>query len=340
MTSTVGPERHSPGEFGGLNSLTMTSAISVNRYTADQKPVWDKFIAQSKNGLFLFQRDYMDYHADRFPDYSLLFLNDEGNLLAVMPATAKDSVLFSHAGLTFGGIVSDARMKTVLMLEILDALKASLKTAGIGKLVYKVIPHIYHQIPAEEDLYALYRHDAKLIRRDLSSTIDMNEKLSFSKGRKYEIKQAQKHGVKVVESSDFESFMAIEEQVLGERHDCKPVHTASEMQLLAKRFPNNIKLFAAHREDQMLAGVVMYESRNVAHAQYIAANEEGKKVGALDLVLSFLINDYYATKKYFDFGISTENDGLELNVGLVANKQSFGARAVVHDFYELEIDAH
>jgi hypothetical protein len=316
----------------------MTSAITVNRYTAGQKSAWDKFISQSKNGMFLFQRDYMDYHADRFPDHSLMFFNKDETLLAVMPATVKDSLLSSHAGLTFGGLVSDARMKTALMLEVFEALKVFLKTAAIQQLVYKAIPHIYHQLPAEEDLYALYRHGARLFRRDVSSTIYLKEKLSFSRGRKYEIKQAQKYGLEVIQSEDFKSFMAIEEQVLSEKHDSKPVHTATELQLLAERFPENIKLFAAHRKEEMLAGVVIYESRNVAHAQYIAASDEGKKIGAADLILGFLINDYYATKKYFDFGISTENDGRELNVGLIANKQSFGGRAVVHDFYELEID--
>lgn len=315
----------------------MTSAIRVDRYTSGEKPVWDKFIAQSKNGLFLFYRDYMDYHADRFPDYSLMFFNDEQTLFAVMPATLKDSVLSSHAGLTFGGIVSDTHMKTPLMLEIFDALKAFLKTAGIRQLVYKAIPHIYHQLPAEEDLYALYRQGATLFRRDVSSTIEMKEKLSFSKGRKYEIKQAQKLGLEVRQSNDFQKFMPIEEQVLKDKHDQKPVHTAAELELLASRFPLNIKLFGAYRKDELLAGVVVYESRNVAHAQYIAANDEGKRSGALDLILGYLINDHYSGKKYFDFGISTENDGYELNVGLIENKQSFGGRAIVHDFYELSL---
>jgi hypothetical protein len=313
----------------------MTSAIRIVRYTANQKPVWDKFIAQAKNGLFLFHRDYMDYHADRFTDHSLMFFNQDETLLALMPATVKDGTLSSHAGLTFGGIVSDTRMKTQLMLEIFDALIPYLKTAGTERLVYKAIPHIYHRIPAEEDLYALFRHKARLVRRDVSSTIDMQEKLPFSKGRKYEIKQAQKLGLEVRQSNDFQKFMPIEEQLLRDKHDQKPVHTAAELDLLASRFPLNIKLFAAYRQGEMLAGVIVYESHNVAHAQYIAASDEGKRSGALDLILGYLINDHYSGKKYFDFGISTENDGYELNAGLIENKQSFGGRAIVYDFYEL-----
>lgn len=311
--------------------------IKILDYDTGQKAHWDTFIAQSKNGTFLFYRDYLEYHADRFTDSSLLFFSENETLVAVMPAAVKGSTLSTHAGLTFGGVISDARMKLPLMLEIFDALKRYAKDKGIERIIYKAIPHIYHQVPAEEDLYALYRHNASLTRRDVSSAIDMKEKLSFSKGRKYEIKQAQKHGLEVRRSDDFKTFMTIEEQVLREKHDSKPVHTAAELELLAGRFPENIKLFAAYREDEMLAGVVVYDSRTVAHAQYIAANDEGKRMGALDLILGYLINDYYSGKKYFDFGISTENDGRELNVGLIKNKQSFGGRAIVYDFYELSL---
>ena len=315
----------------------MTSITRVARYEASHKSVWDNFIGQAKNGTFLFYRDYMEYHSARFPDFSLLFFDADDTLSAVMPATAIGSTLSSHAGLTFGGIISDTRMKTPRMLEVFDALKAHVKEAAMERLIYKAIPHIYHLLPAEEDLYALFRHNARLLRRDLSSTIDLREKLAFSKGRRYEIKQARKHGLEVKQSNDYQSFMAIEEHVLSTKYDSKPVHTAEEMQLLAERFPDNIKLFVAARDDMTLAGVVIYESRTVAHAQYIAANDEGKKSGALDLVLSYLINEYYSDKKYFDFGISTENDGRDLNIGLIENKQSFGARAVVYDFYEVDL---
>jgi Acetyltransferase (GNAT) domain len=311
--------------------------ISFVKYKPQRQHQWDDFVSRSKNGTFLFYREYMDYHADRFPDSSLMIIDEQENLLALLPATAQADTLSSHAGLTFGGLVTDSRMKAALMLEVFDALKSHLRTAGFKRLLYKVIPHIYHVIPAEEDLYALFRHDARLVRRDISSTIYLSEKLPLSKGRKYEIKQAGKHGLEVKPTDDFESFMAIEEKVLGEKYDSRPVHSAAELKLLATRFPEHIKLFAAYRAEQMLAGVVVYETSAVAHAQYIAASDEGKSTGALDLILAYLINDFYSCKKYFDFGISTEKQGRELNVGLIDNKQSFGGRAIVHDFYELEI---
>jgi hypothetical protein len=310
--------------------------IRAVKYTSEHKPLWDKFIAESKNGTFLFYRDYMDYHADRFPDSSILFLDDANVLFGVLPATSEDDRMSSHGGLTFGGIISNNRMKMTLMLDVFSALKEHLAATGIRTLLYKAIPHIYHTLPAEEDLYALFRNNASLIRRDVSSAIDMNERLPFSKGRRYEIKQALKNCIAVRQSEDYDRFMAIEAGVLESKYNLRPAHTAAELELLAGRFPENIKLFAAYRANEMLAGVVIYESSRVLHAQYIAATDEGKKTGAPDLVLNYLINEY-CTRRYFDFGVSTEDDGRYLNTGLIENKQSFGARAIVHDFYRLDI---
>ncbi|HJR05813.1 MAG TPA: GNAT family N-acetyltransferase [Pyrinomonadaceae bacterium] len=314
----------------------MSQQLQVFKYDAGRKRVWDDFVARAKNGVFLFQRDYMEYHADRFTDASLLVFDESGRLVALLPASVRGDVVSSHGGLTFGGFITDERMKAALMLEVFDAARAHLREQGITKLIYKAIPHIYHRVPAEEDLYALYRAGARLFRRDISSTVLMSERLPFSKGRKYSVKQAQKRGLRVEQSFDFQTFMAMEADLLGEKYGARPVHTAAEIELLAARFPDNIKLFAAFDGAQMLAGVVVYESSEVAHAQYISASDEGKQSGALDLIISYLINEYYAHKKYFDFGISTEDEGRYLNTGLIENKQGFGGRAIVYDFYEVE----
>ena len=310
--------------------------IQVKLYQASDQITWNRFVAEAKNGHFLFHRDYMEYHADRFQDSSLMFYR-EADLVALMPANREGDTLVSHGGLTYGGIISDARMRTPLMIEVFEAIKRDLPGWGIKRIIYKAIPHIYHSVPAEEDLYALFYHHAQLVRRDVSSTIDKRARVAFSKGRRWGVKQAQKNGLVAQESQDFATFLQIEEHTLVTRHGVKPVHTATELQKLAQRFPAHIKLFAAYRDKTMLGGVVMYVSENVAHAQYVSANDEGKKSGALDLILAWLINERYADKRYFDFGISTEAQGRYLNVGLINNKEGFGSRATVYDFYELNL---
>ena len=310
--------------------------IEIVSYSEDKKLLWDEFVTNSKNGTFLFYRNYMEYHADRFTDQSIMFYDDK-RLIAIMPANIRDNILYSHSGLTFGGVISDKKMTTPLMLETFNALKEYLRKQGFIKIVYKEIPHIYHIVPAEEDLYALFYHNARLIKRDVSSTIFMSRRQAYSKGRKWSVKKSKKNGLEVKRSYGFKNFMVIEEENLRKKYGVMPTHTADEISLLANRFPENIKLFTAHKDDVMVAGVTIYESENVAHAQYIAATDEGKKLFATDFLFDFLINEYFIEKNYFDFGISTEQEGRFLNEGLITFKEEFGARAVVYDTYELEV---
>lgn len=213
-----------------------------------------------------------------------MFHDERGRLIGLLPATLHDGVLSSHAGLSFGGVISGRGMRAGLMLELFSAMCARLCEQGIREFVYKPVPHIYHELPAEEDLYALFRCGARLIRRDVSATIGRHQRLPLSRGRAHAQSQAGKSGLVVEPSTDFNGFMAIQEEVLRTRHNARPTHNSAELALLAGRFPHNIRLFVVHRGIAMLGGVVIYETARVAHTQYIDASEEGRRLGALDLI--------------------------------------------------------
>jgi hypothetical protein len=276
----------------------------------------------------------MEYHSEKYIDFSLMFY-DNDKLIALMPANMVDDVICSHGGLTFGGIISDSKMRVGKMLNNFECLNKYLKEHGIAKLIYKAIPYIYASLPSEEDLFALKYFNATLFRRDVSSAIDLKNMIAFSKGKKWGTNIAKKCKLRVEQNTDFNKFMEILENNLSKRYGVKPTHTAEEISLLAQRFPENIKLFASYCNNTMQAGTIIYESSRVAHTQYIASTDEGKEIGASEILFDFLINSYYLHKTYFDFGISTENDGHYLNEGLIESKENYGARAVVHDFYEL-----
>ena len=311
--------------------------MKVIQYTANHAKRWDEFVKNTKNNHFFFQRDYMEYHRDRFEDHSLLVVDENEKLIAVLPANIKDGILYSHQGLTFGGFLIDDKMRTETMLEIFESLKIFSNQAGIKKIIYKCIPYIYHIKPSEEDRYALFRNHAKLIRRDVSSTVNLTEQIRYSKGRKWTVNKAKKENIKIIESDDYKSFWTLLSNVLESKHKAKPVHSLDEMTLLADKFPKNIKLYLAEKDGIVIAGALLYENKHIVHTQYLANSETGRATGALDLLIDHLIKEVYNDKKYFDFGISNEDDGNYLNTGLISQKEGFGARAVVHDFYELEI---
>lgn len=311
--------------------------ITVEKYSWASKANWDDFVKACKNNHFMFYRDYMEYHSDRFEDSSLIFRAEDGTICGLLPANINKDVLYSHQGLTFGGLLLSKKSTTRMVCDIFEALLRYSESSKIKKLVYKPIPYIYALTPAQEDLYALTTSQAKLIRRDVSSSIDLRLPVKYSKGRKWAVNKAKKEGVEVVESSDYSSFWQLLERVLKSHHDAKPAHTLTEINYLHSHFPNNIRLFLAMYKNQIVAGSVIYQTSLVAHTQYLANSERGRELGALDLILDTLIRSVYKDQNFFDFGISTENNGFLLNVGLIAQKEGFGATAVVHDFYELII---
>lgn len=311
--------------------------MKIVKYREEYKMEWDSFVSNSKNGHFFFQRNYMEYHADRFCDFSLLFFNDKENLIAILPANMEENIVYSHQGLTFGGFLVNEKMKAETMLEIFETLKDYLRNEGIHKLVYKCIPYIYHRLPSEEDLYALFYNKARLVRRDVSSTILLEGKVKYQLQRQRAIKKAIKNGLEFGRSDDFESYWAILEEILHTQHDTMPVHSLDEIKRLSSLFPDNIKLFVAKKNGKVLGGTLIFENEDIVHTQYLANSSEGKKTGALDFVIDSLISKVYKDKKYLDFGMSNENKGKYLNLGLIAQKEGFGAGSVVYDFYELDI---
>ena len=139
----------------------------IIRYSAGDKERWDRFVRRSKNGTFLMQRDYMDYHADRFQDCSLMIFCNR-KLTALLPGNLSGSCFYSHQGLTYGGMLLSP---SITLQQVESVFHAALdylqKECSVQSIVYRAIPHIYHRYPAEEDLYVLTRLGATLVARSI-----------------------------------------------------------------------------------------------------------------------------------------------------------------------------
>lgn len=298
---------------------------------------WNLFVAASKNGTFLFDRRFMDYHADRFCDHSLLVYRDQ-RLYALLPANQKDDTLVSHGGLTYGGLVTDSRCSAKGVLDAFTAINEYLRQQGFRHVVYKAVPWIYHQLPAEEDLYALTSVcHARLTIRDISSAIIGDRKIRFSESRKSGIRKAHRQGLTVAESTDFAAFWQILNENLTGKYGVRPVHSVAELELLHSRFPEKIRLYMVFDGETPVGGTLLFLTPQVLHTQYISANAFGKQHGAIDLLFDHLINNTYKDYPYIDFGKSTVSDSADLNEQLIFQKEGFGARAVCYDTYEYDL---
>ena len=310
--------------------------IEIKQYSNNDKFIWNNFLEYSKIDSFLFNRDFMDYHSNRFVDCSYIIFR-KSKVEAIFPGNIKDSIFYSHQGLTYGGLIPSSKLTVIETLQIFDLINSSLKSKNIKEIIYKPTPSIYHIQPSEEDLYALFRLNAVKIGCNISSTIFQSNKIQFIELRKRGIRKALKEDIKIIESTNIEPFWRILEDNLHNTYGTRPVHSVIEISLLKKKFPNQIKLYLATLNDETIGGCILFIMKKVIHVQYISANEIGKKLGALDLLFDTLINNVYTNFPVFDFGQSTENMGSLLNERLIFQKEGFGGRGIVYEIYKYKI---
>lgn len=323
--------------------------FEIKRYDPSLKKTWDQYVDKARNSTFLFYRDYMDYHADRFHDHSLLFY--KGNHLhSILPAhekeetiggdnsTEKTKIFCSHLGLTYGGLIMDKDVTAADVVELFKDLNDYLWGQGFKRAIYKPVPWVYHQLPSEEDLYALYwQCHARITKRDMGTVLFMQQHLRWRRLRRRSLKKAQEAGIVVKRTNDFKSFWEVLDSNLEKRYHVHPVHTLQEIELLHSRFPDNIIQYNAYHGDKIVAGFTFYITPQTVHGQYCASDDEGKELGAVDAIYDQVLNHDYADYLYYDFGRSTEGDGDYLNEGLISQKEGFGGRGVIYDTYEWEL---
>ena len=296
---------------------------------------WNNFVATTVNGTFLHNRNFMDYHSDRFRDYSLIITTID-KIVAVLPANIVENQVNSHQGLTYGGLLHTEKLKLGEVLMIFQIILKFLNDNKIDKLTLKTSPAIYHKKPADEINYALFLANAKIIRSDCLSVIDLQKTFFISKTRRESIRRGQKNNLEIREDFNFDGFWnEILIPNLESKHHAKPVHSLEEIIKLQKLFPENIRHFNVYFNDKIVAGSTIFLTDTVAHPQYISGQEDKNQLGSLDFLYDFLINDCFKNKPFFDFGPSHENNGKQINQGILFWKESFGASTIVHDFYEV-----
>lgn len=317
----------------------MIEAVSFEPGAESQ---WDDFCAGAINATFLHSRRFLSYHGDRFNDASLI-LHDAGEWVGVLPAAlspADSTLVISHPGATYGGIVHQGRLAGNRMIEAFTALIRHYAQRGLHTLLYKAVPHIYATVPAQDDLYALFRHGAVRVRCDLSATLDLQTLRAPSERRKRGLRKASKHVVVAGGEALLEGLWHVLADNLERRHGARPVHSLAEIRLLQARFPREIQVRCALIDGAVEAGVVLFNAGRVWHAQYIASSERGYEVSALDAVFNALVAEARENgARYFDFGTSNEDEGRVLNDGLYRFKHEFGGGGTAHEFYRLDLAA-
>ena len=309
---------------------------TVKKYTNTDFKTWNDFIEHAKNATFLFHRDFMEYHKDRFEDYSLMVFDGE-KLVAVLPANRSGDTLYSHQGLTYGGLVLSPKSKLYDIIFIFKSILKYLNINKIYKLFLKQIPSIYCDYLSDEMDYLIYICKGKIIMKHNISVISLENNLTISKSRRECIRRGKKLNLIVKEENNLESFWnTLLIPNLKDKYASKPVHTVKEIEFLHKKFPENIRHFNVYNGDKLVCGTTLFITKNVVKPQYISGNEDNNMLGSIDFLYDFLIKEIAKDKKFFDFGPSHDSSGLHIMKGINFWKESFGANSLIQNFYEVE----
>lgn len=278
------------------------------------------------NLSFMFQRDFMEYHQNRFHDHSILgYYKDQ--LSALIPAHQVDNKIISHGGLSYGGIYFRDNLKFLNQNEAFTELELYLRASNIEIIDIKLDPYA---ILSQRNNTAI---ENWLLQSPLESSVQVNQilmknALKPNERKRRNINKAHKLNIQFVKSEEYHHYWnTLLIPTLNERHGTSPVHTVEEISKLASLFKSKISLWLVKSsEGQTIAGAVTFDHGFVLHFQYFASNSLGRDCGALDFLVIKVCEQ--TTCPYISLGTSSEKMGI--NESLFQWKTEFGAFPLSH----------
>ena len=320
--------------------------ITVRKFTAKDTKDWDDFVKRSNNGTLFHSRRFLGYHSkDKFHDHSLIFQKKE-KVIAVLPAALivedGENILASHPGTSVGSCAVPIELSFSDALGIVEKLSSYCVENNFCKIRITQPPLIYSRRISQYMDFAFRKAGYHYLRREVSSILFLEHSVkenlaNFKSTHKTAVRKAEKSGIIIRQTEDFEEFYTILKKNLSIRHNVFPTHSLSELVILKELYPDKINLFGAYLENEMIAGVINFiVNERVVLAFYISHDESYQKLRPINL-LFYKIFDWAIQNEFkvFDFGIFTVNE--KPNMGLARFKENFGSSGVFRDTIELNI---
>lgn len=310
---------------------------TVRRYHSDDVALWNAFVSSAQNATFLFHRDFMEYHADRFQDYSLLVFEEE-KLVSIIPANTTEDKVYSHNGLTYGGFVLNQTVAENDFEKIYAAVVDFLKKADKKQLVIKEMLPFYSQNNTIDFRDFFNKNRVKITDRKMNLAINFKSDYTISKSKKKHYRRLQSAGLVVKKEARFEVFWTkVLTPLLAEKYHTKPLHSLSEITFLQHKFPHNIEQYNLYQGEEILAGITIFKTQKAVKSQYGATTENGKKHRALDYLFIHLIEEFSKSFDYFDMGTVDDNSELGYNEGLLNQKKELGCELYYQNIYQIAL---
>ncbi|MFY9309080.1 MAG: GNAT family N-acetyltransferase [Bacteroidia bacterium] len=312
-------------------------AITIQAYSNSDRDKWDSFARQADNAYFLFERGFMEYHSQRYADNSVM-LFDNAALVGVFPANRKDDTVYTHQGLTHGGLVLLERKNVKKLIEYFYTLFSYYKNQGVKYIVYKPLPAYLCKTANDIEHFILNLCDSVTTKVDTSFVINYTNEITIQERRRRSIKKGIKAAAEIRLDNNFDEYWnKILIPNLKAKFGVSPVHSLEEIKLLHQRFPNRITQANAYINNEIVAGATLFDFNKCIHSQYISSNDYGRDSGAIDLLFNQLIHMFQSAKEYFSLG-TTNNNGKDINIGLCEWKEGWGTNTHAHFHYRLNTE--
>ncbi|MBW2712809.1 MAG: hypothetical protein JRC77_03575, partial [Deltaproteobacteria bacterium] len=137
----------------------------------------------------------------------------------------------------------------------------------------------------------------------------------------------QRNGLRIDPELDMARAYEMISTFLEKKSYRRPVHTLDELQLLARRFPDQIHVSGVFKEDSLLHSTISFHSESCIRVQYTGGSSQGQELYALDFFCGSLCQDPKNQGRWIDFGTSMDLATGELDPELHWYKESFGGRS-------------
>ncbi len=304
--------------------LKLAFILLIKKYQKDDLAQWNLFIENSLNGTFLLDREFMEYHSDRFTDHSLMIF-DENILICCIPAHEVDKKWFSHRGLTYGGLIFKEVKKGNEIVEVLNAITKYLKTNNFNSCEFNLSPPIYNDAH-DEILETLISNGFEITRTFDNMHVMLEDRSTVSSKKTAGYRNGTFSDLVFSTTASIEVFYnEVLVPSLKSRHAAAPVHTLKELEKLKENFSDEIIVHAVYQNNQMISGVLFFIKDNIVKSQYAASTQQGFKMRAMDF-LYIESMQYFNTagKKIMDYGTANNPDGSIIS-GLKRFKKELGA---------------
>jgi len=325
--------------------------LSIEKFSNKDDEKWDNFIMNNSiNGTLLHSRKFLNYHKNKFSDYSLL-IKKCASIVAVVPACEvveeNKRIFYSHKGSTFGGIVINSVYNNISHIDsVISILEQYLNEQGFDKVILKNTSEIFCNDNTSLLDYFYFKYGYSSYN-ELSLYIDFKKydsiiENNFSASKRRDLKYSLKYNLqfKILktddEVNDFYKLLVLSLT----NHNTKPVHSLEELlDFKNSRLSDIVEFYGVYYKDNLIAGSMVFNFNNtVFHTQYLASDSVYSKYYPMNFLNYNLIREAYLNSfRFFSFGISTEKQGEILNTSLAQFKEGFGAMSSINRTYFKEL---